>query len=236
MSRREDFDNAFWDDPEVEALSAFATLLYIWSWTNRRCGMSGVYKVSRQSMSKESKVPLDHLDATLAELEAGDFLYYEQNVLWVRSRVKRLRTRSPQIATSIENDIKVLAEGHPIRQKFLERYAGYAFISDCLLRLTRGSTQTTQESQSGGTSVEAHKSLHGNGNGTGKGVKSLRKETDARAQWTEYAAAWLPDLPADFVVSACMMLTSAGIDVTPDAVRARIERQYPSLSAPEAAA
>jgi hypothetical protein len=46
MARREDFDNSLWSDPDFLALTPQARLLYIWSWTNPRCGMAGIYKLS----------------------------------------------------------------------------------------------------------------------------------------------------------------------------------------------
>lgn len=148
MPRNEDFDNSFWSEPEVEELSANATLLYIWSWTNLRCGMAGVYRVSLRAMT-ESKVTVDEIPAALEELAAGRFAFYEESVLWVRARVKRLRTRTPQIAKSIANDLAKIAPEHPIRGQFLQAYADLPWLRDALgdlrpVNLNRGSGEPHQ--------------------------------------------------------------------------------------------
>ena len=133
MSRREDIDNAIWTDPDFEALSPNATLLFLWSWTNLRCGMAGIYKVSERAMA-ESKVPADAIPAALEELSAAGFAFYEDSVLWVRSRVKHLRSRSPQMAKSIANDLEKVSERHPLRRRFLAEYGGCAWLRKDLAR------------------------------------------------------------------------------------------------------
>jgi hypothetical protein len=131
VSRREDIDNAIWTDPDFEALSAEATLLYLWSWTNPRCGMAGIYKVSERAMT-ESKVMLEQVPAALDELAEAHFAFYEQQVLWVRSRVKHLRTQTPQIARSIAKDLAAISVEHPLRLMFLEVYGAVPWLSEQL--------------------------------------------------------------------------------------------------------
>lgn len=121
MSRREDIDNAIWSDPDFEALSLEAAMLYIWSWTNPRCGLAGLYKVSERAMT-ESKVTLERLPDVLAELAAADFLFYESGVLFVRSRLKHFRTKTPQVAKSVASDVVKLSEAHPMRAMWIDEY------------------------------------------------------------------------------------------------------------------
>lgn len=131
MSRCEDIDNTIWDDPDFEDLSPYATLLYLWSWTNPRCDMAGIYKVSHVKMT-ESKVPLEHIPDALAELERSRFVFYEDQVLWVRSRVKRLRSRSPQMAKAVAKDIRRVQPSHPLRRRFLDEYGADPWLRDAL--------------------------------------------------------------------------------------------------------
>lgn len=131
MSRREDIDNAIWTDPDFEALSADATLLYLWSWTNPRCGMAGIYKVSVRAMT-ESKVALEQIPVVLVELTAARFAYYEEQVLWIRTRVKHLRSRSPQMARSIVADLRKLTATHPLVAKFMDEYRSDVWLRDDL--------------------------------------------------------------------------------------------------------
>ncbi len=133
MGRHEDINNAIWSDPDFEDLSANATLLYLWSFTNPRCGMAGMYKVSLRAMT-ESKVSIDEVPATLAELADKGFAFYEDAVLWVRSRVKHLRARSPQMAKSVANDLSNIAPHHPLRVRFLDVYGTDSWLQDALAR------------------------------------------------------------------------------------------------------
>lgn len=157
MSRNEDFNNGFWDEPDIEDLSANATLLYVWSWTNKRCGMAGMYKVSHRGMT-QSKVALEDVPDALAELADGRFAFYEDSVLWVRSRVKRLRTKSSQMAKSVARDVAELPVEHPLRQRFLAEYGDASWLRDALSgvsnpRLIRGSGEPHQNVDSIGVSV-----------------------------------------------------------------------------------
>lgn len=132
MSRREDIDNAIWTDPDFEALSPHATLLYLWSFTNLRCGMAGLYKVSCRAMT-ESKVPEGMLlDEVLAELSEANFLFYEDQVLLVRTRVRHLRSRSPQMAKSVANDVEKVPVDHPLRRRFLDEYGDHSWLREAL--------------------------------------------------------------------------------------------------------
>jgi len=129
MSRREDLDNAIWSDPDFAELTGPAKLLYIWSFTNQRCGMSGLYKVSRGAMVFEISHPLPVIEAALVELEEARFLHYDGAVLWVRSRVKHIRTKTKQIAVSIANDV-VKLHPHPYTEWFLQAYSSLQWLRD----------------------------------------------------------------------------------------------------------
>lgn len=131
MARREDVDNTIWDDEDFDALSDDAALLYIWSFTNPRCCMAGVYQVKARSIAEGRMTPARRT-AAIEELTTGRFLFYIDNFLWVRSRVKHLRSRGPKIATSIIRDIKRIPSGHPIRLAFLAEYLSGHWISKWL--------------------------------------------------------------------------------------------------------
>lgn len=133
MSRNEDIDNAIWSDPDFEALSEHATLLYLWSFTNPRCGMAGMYRVSIRGMT-ESKVPEEHIPDALAELADAGFAFYEGTLLWVRTRVKYLRAKSPQMAKSVANDLLKVPAEHPLRARFLKEYGSAKWLRDELKR------------------------------------------------------------------------------------------------------
>jgi hypothetical protein len=144
MSRNEDFDNGIWSNPDFEELSRGAAWLYIWSWTNPRCDMAGIYKVGRRAMT-ESRVELVELDGALAELAAAAFAFYEQGVLWVCSRVQRLRSKSPKMAISVARDFAKIPPEHPLHRRWLDRYGDHAWLRaalhDALEDLGRGARE-----------------------------------------------------------------------------------------------
>jgi hypothetical protein len=139
VSRYEDITNGIWSDPDFDDLSLEAAMLYLWSWTNPRCGMAGIYKVSQRAML-ESKVPVNKLAEALSELAASRFAFYEDGVLWVRSRVKHLRSKSPMIAKSIARDLDQVGDS-VLRRAFLDEYGDLGWISGALERFSRPSRE-----------------------------------------------------------------------------------------------
>lgn len=103
-SRYEMIDNGCWADFDDVDLSMPATLLYVWTWANPKCGMAGVYRVTHRAMT-ESRVPLEDIPGALAELERHRFVFYRDGWLFVRARVKRLKTGGPTTGTSIARDV-----------------------------------------------------------------------------------------------------------------------------------
>ena len=67
MSRNENVDNSIWHDPDFDALSNAAQHFYLWSFTNPRCGMAGIYLCPRRQLL-EGRLSDKNLDAVLAEL------------------------------------------------------------------------------------------------------------------------------------------------------------------------
>lgn len=132
MGRNEDLDNALWSDPKFEPLEADAKLLFIWSWSNPHCGMAGVYEVSTKLMGLETALPEQRVLVALDELCASKMVVYAGYLLWVCARVKRLRTRTSQIARSIANDLGKIDPAHPIRAAFMEMYSGEPWLREQL--------------------------------------------------------------------------------------------------------
>lgn len=247
MSRTEDFDNGFWSDPEIEPLSADATWLYVWSWTNPLIGMAGLYKVSASRMT-ESKVPADRIPAALKELEDAELLFYDGAWLWVKARIKHLRTKSVAMAKSVARDIAKAPAGHPYRRRILELYGGHAWwrsrdevttlatevaalegVPHPNLNEVPGNlSQNHPRSQSRGTSLVPPQRYKGQGTGDrGKGpsVGGSGGEID----WFAWAGQNLPDVPTNFAVSVAQQLHATGKTVTADAVLDRIRRTYPDV-------
>lgn len=116
--------NTIWDD--LEHLSDDAFMLYVWSWTNPKCGMAGVYRIARHKLV-EGRFDDVRLTAALAECEDDGLLRYQGGVLWNVARVKRLSGISKNYAKSIVRDLREV-EGSPLVGEFLARYGGHEKI------------------------------------------------------------------------------------------------------------
>jgi hypothetical protein len=94
--------------------------------------MAGIYKIPEHLMVAESGIPAEDLSQALEDLAALDFLHYEGGVLWVRSRVKHLRTKTPQIAKSIANDLEAISDTHPLKYRFVQAYQSLYWLAGVL--------------------------------------------------------------------------------------------------------
>jgi DnaA N-terminal domain len=178
MARREDIVNTFWD--EVDHLSDDAVMLYIWSWTNTKAGMAGIYRVARRKLV-EGRFDEDRLTAALVELEEDGKLLYKDGVLWCVARVKRLSSIHEKIAISIAKDLGEIDAGHPLLQGFVEKYGSHPNLED-LLTLYRPSPEGPQDPSpepdprpSGDPQERVLGRGSGNGRGRGEGKSSRPK-------------------------------------------------------------
>jgi hypothetical protein len=207
VSRNEDFDNSFWSQEVVEGLSADATLLYIWSWTNPHCGMAGLYELGVRPMT-ESNVAADRILDAFEELAVRNLAFYVKGVVFVRARVKRLRTKSPQIAKSIAKDVALVDPAHPLRVRWVETYRNTSWLRAALaegrvnLRGTSGEPQgkldaepnvvslarTSQEVPLSGTGQESRNTAS-----QGVAESHLRAQIDEATQILSAVESWEPD-------------------------------------------
>jgi len=188
MSRREDVDNAVWSDTDFFRCTPEAKLLYLWSFTNPRCGMAGIYKVPLEVVALETGLA-ERTDTAMDELVAADFLAYEDEVLFVRSRVKHLRTRTPNVATSIGNDVQAINPAHSLRRRFLEMHPETGWLGEVLAGLKRESAEVHEKADK----QRESSTLEGTSNevpGKGKGrarVKAIEEpQTDVARELFDY--------------------------------------------------
>jgi hypothetical protein len=119
VARNEDIVNSIWDD--LDDLSNDEMLLFVWSWTNKKCGMSGLYKCARRNLV-EGRLEADALNAALSDLSRRRLLFYEDGVVWNRPRFKRLRQKGEKIAAAVATDLKDIAATHPLRVAWMQEY------------------------------------------------------------------------------------------------------------------
>lgn len=187
MSRREDIDNAVWSDPEFHGLSPHAKLVYLWSFTNPRCGMAGLYKVVLGAIALETGLAGADVSGALEELRAERFVFYDKGVLWVRTRVKHLRTKTPNIAKSIARDVESISGA--LRDEFLAEYRSLGWLADPLQTLGRGSADPHQEVREQAKPRDRHPTVgRGSPDPPGQGQGMGSSEEDAPSRTREAAA------------------------------------------------
>jgi len=169
VARHEDIVNTIWDD--LDHLSNDAFMLYVWSWTNTKCGMAGMYPVTRRTLL-EGRLENDVRDAALAELEADDKLYFVESVLWNKARVSHLNgfekgRLSPVIVRSIEKDLEQINRSNPLIGRFVDRYAEHPSLAD-FLTLYRPSPDGQRTALECGGS-DGLETVQGQGQGQGQG-------------------------------------------------------------------
>lgn len=174
MSRREDIDNAIWSDPDFATLTPNAKLIYLWSFTNERCNMSGLYKVSAKAAGFDTGLPQNAVERAFVELREASFVYLDDGVLWVRSRVKHLRSRGDAMAKSIRNDLAKLRPDHPLLHAFVACYQADPWLEHWVSKVTLVDPLSTLY----GTSIE----VPGQGQRQRSSRTTVEGEDDARAR------------------------------------------------------
>jgi hypothetical protein len=181
LSRNESIDNGIWSDPDFFALSGPSKLVYIWSFTNPRCGMAGIYRVAAEpTAALECGFAVKQIAAAFRELATTRFVFVEQGVLWVRSRVRYLHSRSPAIATSIKRDLEKIPLDSRLRRLFLDAYADQNWLREVLAPVARERVPTQLKLAESKLSVVGE-----NTNETGElreGLQDLSRGDDYRPQ------------------------------------------------------
>lgn len=129
MSRREDVQNTIWDDEPFATLTPNAKLLYLWSFTNQKCNMAGLYRVRVETMTLETGLTRRTVEDALTELREAGMAFHERGVLWVRARVKRLLSRSPTMGRSVVRAVEEVPPGDPLREGFLAEYGHLEWLT-----------------------------------------------------------------------------------------------------------
>jgi hypothetical protein len=194
MARHEDIVNTIWDD--LDHLSDDGFMLYVWSFTNTKCGMAGIYPVTRRKLV-EGRFDDVRLTTALAELKEDDKLFYVDGVLWNKARVSRLsgydkRKISETIAKSIAKDLRAISPANSLHGRFIERYGSHPNLEGHLsLSIPPGGGLSTEsQSQIGRGSPGGHQTppCQGTGQGQGKDVVSVPDHVSPHLQELDHVA------------------------------------------------
>jgi len=81
-------ESSFYTDPFVKNLKAPAKFLFQYLWTNAHTHVSGLYFITKKTMSKETGINTDKIDTLLDTLY--DRVLYDDNeeVVWVKNMLK----------------------------------------------------------------------------------------------------------------------------------------------------
>lgn len=228
-----------WSDPPFHALSPHGKLVYVWSYTNSRVGMAGIYKVPQSTLEHELGLTHGEADIALAELWTAEFVFYDRTWLWVRSRIKRLRTRTVQMCRSIAKQVATVPVDHPFRVALLHQdgdgfWASKDARSTILSELS--GSGVSPASDPGSTAPRRNRGYHprgtkvSQGQGQGKGQGPSREGSGEGTDWPAWAAEHLPDLPTEIVAMCAVRLHGGGHEVTPELVRRQALAGHPHLA------
>lgn len=161
MARYAKFLTGFWRDPEIAGLSAEARLLYIWTFANESCRVSGLYPLDLRSAFYETRLEKRGA-ATWKELLAYrksdglPLIEYDPKtgVAWVRGRFKIESRCRPSRRPSIKIVVAAIREclelpHNPLIPLFREKYQvvlkGFAWGMDRVSAVAkpRSSTSTS---------------------------------------------------------------------------------------------
>jgi hypothetical protein len=214
--------------------------------------MAGIYKVAPAQAALETGYSADVVTAAFGELGASGFAFYEAHVVFVRTRCRRLRTKSQQIAKSVRNDLMAISDVHPLKAQFLSLYAdqpwlrpyiseGRASVDSDSREVHGNQPSTPVRGNLNGGSPEGLSTLpgNGNGNGSGKGYGSRGRgagkgNRDAptytpNPDIVAIQAEHFPGVEVTALEGAAAKLRRAGLTVTPDALRDHLAAVFRDL-------
>lgn len=116
---------ATYGDEAYVDLPTDARLLFIWSWTNERAAICGLYHASMRTMQKAIDAPLasvDRVNAALAQLADKPLVHYDEDneVIWVVNRA-RYANRSPKVARAMQKEVEACPSS-PLVGEFVDQY------------------------------------------------------------------------------------------------------------------
>lgn len=82
---------AYWDDPDIVCLSAHAKLVYLWTFTNRACGIAGVFRVGLDVARQAVGLARADFERAWEELVACGKIHFDPvtSTTWVVGKLKQ---------------------------------------------------------------------------------------------------------------------------------------------------
>lgn len=128
MAKTADILQAIWTEPWFLARPPQSKVLYLWAITCTHGNLAGLFVVDESVIRLETKLDERELAAALSDLRGKIHYRQDTGVMWVAGKTKYVRSKSPQIATSIARAVRFCPD-REIRSAFLARYGGEAWLA-----------------------------------------------------------------------------------------------------------
>jgi hypothetical protein len=180
VARTEDVHKSIWSKPDFRRLSPDAKCLYFWTFTCQECNTAGLFEVDLGVIQFATGLSPRRCDAALVELAAGGFAHYEDDVMFVRSRWRHYRTKSPNTIKAVVADLALVKDTHPLKAAFASEYGDDPHLKGPLSELLipkpfpEGPSKPLQEPSQGLL-----------GKGKGKGITTTTIEDNLFQYWQE---------------------------------------------------
>jgi hypothetical protein len=120
-----DFDTECWNDPWVQKLQPLAKLLFVYLWTNVHRNISGIYVITPETISFETGLTRDQVDALWPCLEPKVRYDPECSLCWVVKHARRQFLRSGKLSPKLRAGIRKHVwkfRWHPFSEAFAQIY------------------------------------------------------------------------------------------------------------------
>lgn len=113
---------ALWTDPDFALLHEDAKLLFLWSWTNPKSTICGLYEVSVRAIMRGIGAGDDQVRRGLRQLAIKPMVKYDaiNEVIWVVNRA-HYANRSPKVAVAMQREVLSCPES-PLLEEFAAMY------------------------------------------------------------------------------------------------------------------
>ena len=120
-----------WEDEKFIELSPIEKLLFLYLFSNRRCPPSGIYKLSKNTISFELGIDLDSVKSSIKNLISVGLIAHDKskNGFWIKGKIKHHKASFKDYMTikSITNDLNSFI-GASWHQSFFDRYPEFIDI------------------------------------------------------------------------------------------------------------
>ena len=123
--------SAIWEDEKFIELSSNEKLIYIYLFSNHRCPPSGIYKLSKNTISFELCIELQTVKDSIRNLVSAGLIAHDKskNGFWIKGKIKHHKVSFKDYMTikSITNDLNSFI-GATWHQSFFDRYPEFIDI------------------------------------------------------------------------------------------------------------